>query len=79
MTEEWAEVKVTDAMEGEILKAALESIDIPVVLVGEAVGRIYGITASELGSVHVLVPPDRLDEARDLIDTSQAVDFPEGD
>ena len=79
MTEEWAEVKVTDSMEAEILKAALESIDIPVVLVGEAVGRIYGITASDLGSVHVLVPPDRLDEARDLIETSQAVDFPEGD
>jgi Putative prokaryotic signal transducing protein len=79
MTEEWAEVKLTDAMEAEILKAALQSIDIPVVLVGEAVGRIYGITASELGNVHVLVPPDRLDEARELIDTSQAVDFPEGD
>lgn len=79
MSEDWAEVKVTDSMEAEILKAALESIDIPVVLVGEAVGRIYGITASDLGSVHVLVPPDRLDEARDLIDTSEAVDFPEGD
>lgn len=79
MSDEWSELKVTDSMEAEILKAALESVDIPVVLVGEAVGRIYGITASELGNVHVLVPPDRFDEARELIETSRPMDFPEGD
>ncbi|MGI8610046.1 MAG: putative signal transducing protein [Candidatus Dormibacteria bacterium] len=79
MSDDWAELKVTDSMEAEILKAALESIDIPVVLVGETVGRLYGITASDLGSVHVLVPPDRVQEARELIETSQPVDFPEGD
>jgi hypothetical protein len=79
VSEDWAEVKVTDAMEAEILKAALESADIPAVLVGEIAGRLYGITASQLGSVHVLVPPDRLEEARELIDSSRAIDFPEGD
>lgn len=79
MSDAWSELKVTDSMEAEILKAALESVDIPVVLVGEAVGRIYGITASALGSVHVLVPPDRVDEARELVETSRPVDYPEGD
>jgi len=66
-------------MEAEILKAALEAADIPVVLQGESVGQIYGITASELGTVAVRVPADRLEEARLLVDSSEAIDFPEGD
>ena len=79
MSEGWAEVKVTDPMEAEILKAALESAEIPVALLGESVGRLMGVPATELGEVHVLVPPDRLDEARALIESSEPVDFPEGD
>ncbi|GAC1584222.1 MAG: hypothetical protein NVS3B24_23350 [Candidatus Dormibacteria bacterium] len=79
MTGDWEVVRTTDSMEAEILKAALANADIPVVLQGETVGRLYGITASELGYVAVLVPADRLDEARALVDSSEAVDFPEGD
>ncbi len=78
MNDEWAEVKVTDPMEAEILKAALESVDIPVVL-GESIGQLLAVPATELGNVHVLVPPDRLEEARELIESSRPVDFPEGD
>ena len=79
MNDDWEVVRTTDAMEAEILKAALQSAEIPVVLQGESVGRLYGITASELGSVSVLVPADRLEEARALVDSSEPVDFPEGD
>ena len=79
MTDDWAQVKVTDPMEAEILKAALESAEIPVVLLGESVGRLMGVPATELGEVHVLVPPDRIDEARALVESSEPVDFPEGD
>ena len=79
MSADWEVVRSTDRMEAEILKAALEAADIPVVLQGEAVGQIYGITASELGAVAVRVPADRLEEARSLVDSSEPIDFPEGD
>jgi hypothetical protein len=79
VSEAWEVVKTTSAMEAEIFKAALETADIPVVLQAESMGRLYGITASELGNVAVLVPPDRLAEARELVDGSVAIDFPEGD
>ncbi|MFN2464316.1 MAG: DUF2007 domain-containing protein [Candidatus Dormibacteria bacterium] len=79
MSDGWQVVRETSAMEAEILKAALEAADIPVVLQGETVGRLYGITASDLGSVALLVPPDRLAEARALVDSSEPIDFPEGD
>lgn len=73
---DWVVVRTTDRMEAEILKAALESAEIPVVLRGEVAGQLFAVPASELGDVHVLVPPDRAEEARELVETSQPVDFP---
>jgi hypothetical protein len=32
-----------------------------------------------MGEVSLLVPQDRVAEARELIDSSQPIDFPEGD
>ena len=79
MNEGWEPVKVTDMMEAEVLKAALETAEIPVVLRGETAGRIYGITATELGNVFVLVPADRVEEARALIEDSRPINFPDED
>ena len=79
MSGDWAVLGKYPPMEAEVLKAALESVDIEVVAIGETVGRIYALTASELGEVSLLVPPDRLDEALALINDSRPVGFPEGD
>ncbi|MDQ6748214.1 MAG: DUF2007 domain-containing protein [Candidatus Dormibacteraeota bacterium] len=79
MTADWVAIVEVQAMEAEILKAALESAEIPVALRGDIAGRLYGITASDLGTVKVLVPPERADEAKALIESSEAIDFPEGD
>jgi hypothetical protein len=79
MSDDWVSVAEVQAMEAEILKAALESAEIPVVLRGDVAGRLYGITASDLGTVKVLVPPARLTEARELIESSETIGFPEGD
>ncbi|HEY8740116.1 MAG TPA: DUF2007 domain-containing protein [Candidatus Dormibacteraeota bacterium] len=79
MSADWVAVGTVSAMEAEILKAALENAEIPVALRGDIAGRLYGITASDLGDVAVLVPPDRAEEARALIESSEPIDFPEGD
>jgi hypothetical protein len=72
-------LKKTEPMEAEILRAALETADIPVAMSSEFVGRLYGLTSQKLGEVTVLVPRERLQEATDLIENSVAVDFPESD
>jgi hypothetical protein len=76
---DWEVVTIVDALSADVLKAALETAGIAVVARQEASGRIIGLTVGSMGEVSLLVPRDRIDEARALIDDSHAVDFPEGD
>ena len=76
---EWEVVTVVDALAADVLKAALETAGIAVVMRQEAYGRIIGLTVGSMAEVSLLVPRDRVVEARALIDDSHAVDFPEGD
>jgi hypothetical protein len=76
---DWEVVMVVDALTADVLKAALETASIPVVSRQEASGRIIGLTMGSMGEVSLLVPQDRVAEARELIDSSQPIDFPEGD
>ena len=75
----WAEVVVVNALEAEVLRAALETAGIPVIQRREAYGQVVGITVGTLGDVVLFVPGDRLSEARQLLETSKPIDFPEGD
>jgi Putative prokaryotic signal transducing protein len=76
---DWAVLTVVDPLEAEVLKAALETAGIPAVARQEASGRIIGLTIGSMGEVSLLVPEDRLDEARALIADAHPVDFPESD
>lgn len=76
---DWEVVTIVDALTADVLKAAIETAGITVVMRQEASGRIIGLTVGSMGEVSLLVPRDRLAEARALIDESQPVDFPEGD
>jgi hypothetical protein len=75
----WEPVAEVSAMEAEVLRAALDSAGIPVVSRGETVGTIFALSATELGQVVLLVPSERAEEARELLDGATAIDFPEGD
>ena len=74
---DWVVLKKTDPMEAEVLRAALETADIPVAMKSEYVGRLYGLSSMKLGEVTLLVPRERFDEASDLIENAVAVDFPD--
>ncbi len=76
---DWEVVTVVDALSADVLKAALETAGIPAVSRQGAFGQIIGLTVGPMGEVSLLVPRDRVVEARALIDDSHAVDFPEGD
>ncbi len=54
-------------LEAEAIRTALESAGIPVHIKMESVARLIAVTVDGLGKVEVLVPPDRLDEARDIL------------
>jgi hypothetical protein len=75
----WEELLITTALEVGVIKAALETAGIPVVTQAEASGQIIGLNVGPLGEVRVLVPGDRLLEARELLADSHPLDFPESD
>lgn len=51
-------------LEAEVIKGKLESYGIPVLLQRESIAAVYGFTFGGLGEVQVLVPSDRVEEAR---------------
>jgi hypothetical protein len=52
---------------GDMIRLMLEAQGIPVILRQEAVGLVHGLTISPLGDVHVCVPPDRVEEAEQIL------------
>ena len=59
---------VPGLMKAQVLKTKLESAGIPVLLDYESLGQVMGITVDGLGAVRIMVPQDRAEEARDLLE-----------
>jgi len=51
------------------IKCALDAAGIPARMKVQAATKLFPVTVDGLGAVKILVPADRLDEARELIDT----------
>jgi len=60
---------VAGELEAETIRTALESAGIPVQIKMESVAKIIALTVDGLGKVDVLVPPERIEEARDILAT----------
>lgn len=58
----------------EIIKGKLEVNDIPVLLEYESLGPVMGLTVDGLGQVRVLVPEDKAEMARALLEESEEND-----
>ena len=64
-------------MEAQGIRAALDAAGIPVHLNFEAAAKLYAVTVDGLGAVRIMVPIDRVDEAREIISTpARPVDGP---
>lgn len=61
-------------LRAEVLKGKLVSAGIPVMLKYESVGQTMGIIVDGLGEVKVLVPKEREQEARELLEISEEQD-----
>jgi hypothetical protein len=60
-------LRVDGAINAEPILAALRANGIPVGVVGEAVGRVYGLTLDGLGVVSIVVPREYEEQARELL------------
>lgn len=69
------EICITSGLlQAEIIKGKLEANDIPVLLQYESLGPVMGITVDGLGQVQVLVPEDKAEIARALLEESEGSD-----
>jgi len=55
-------------MEAQAVRSALEAAGIPAKLKMEAAQRLFAVTVDGLGAVRVMVPADRLEEARSIVE-----------
>lgn len=59
------------ALEAEVVRAFLESCDIPAAIGREAVSQAYPLTVGELAAAQVLVPAALAERARELLAESR--------
>jgi hypothetical protein len=61
-------------MEAQLIRGLLESHSIPCTLRGEALRLTHSITVDGLAEVRVMVRPDHLDRAREIIASAEPDD-----
>jgi hypothetical protein len=66
-------------MEANVVKSALESEGIPVILQYESAGIVFGLSVDGLGEVKVQVPPECEEEAKAILAAAQDEQPPAGD
>ena len=55
-------------LDAQVIKSYLESNDIPVLLQGEAAGRVFGMMVGAMAEVRVFVPAPLAAKARELLE-----------
>jgi len=60
--------EVYDRIEAEMMKAALEALEIPVELAQESVGGTIPVSFGQFAKVHIFVPKEKVEEASAWLD-----------
>jgi hypothetical protein len=72
-------IRVQGMIAAQPILAALRANDIPARTRAEAVATVYALTLDGLGEVAILVPADRLDDARALLEAGEHGQLAPGD
>jgi len=64
----WTVIAVVSPPEDAVIESLLQSFGIPVRLVHEAIGTVFGLSVGPLGQIEVAVPESYADEALQLLD-----------
>ena len=67
--------KIAGELQAELMRGLLEAQGIPVMLAQEGAARAIGITTGPLGEVEIMIPEDKLQDARDILTRYQSGDF----
>mgnify|MGYP002713140588 CR=1 FL=1 len=59
--------KVYDRVEAEMMKSALETLEIPVEFAQESVGGTIPVSFGAFAEIHIFVPVEKFDEAKDWL------------
>ncbi|HEY43153.1 MAG TPA: DUF2007 domain-containing protein [Anaerolineae bacterium] len=69
MTEHFVEVDIVMGRHiADLVRSLLEANGIPTELSQESVGTVTGFTVGPMGDVRILVPSDRVEDARKLLE-----------
>jgi len=66
-----------NSLEAEVAKARLEAEGIPVLLAGVGLGPLVGFFNPKSNHVRLQVPEDRMQEAREILDTDWSAEVDE--
>ncbi|GEA15049.1 MAG: hypothetical protein PWR22_753 [Moorella sp. (in: firmicutes)] len=67
MPDGWVTVAVKERVEALMIQGLLAAAGLPVRLLGEPLGNIYGLNIGPLGLVQVQVPAGAAGQARDIL------------
>jgi hypothetical protein len=66
----WTLLKtIEDPSEALVLQSVLEAEGIKCKVVKESIGKLYGISMNGLGETKLFVPEERLEEAKEVLDS----------
>ena len=68
-------ITVQGELQAELMRGLLQAQGIPIELSEEGVARVYGLNVGPLASVDLLVPQDKLSEAKQVIADFEAGKF----
>lgn len=71
--------EVYDRIEAEMMKAALEALEIPVELAQESVGGTIPVSFGKFAKVHLFVPKEKYQEASAWLESYNNAPKEEGD
>ncbi len=58
-------------LDAEMIRSFLETASIPSILSHESAGTVFGLTLGPLGEVQVMVPADKFEEAKNILDAME--------
>jgi Putative prokaryotic signal transducing protein len=69
--------RASGKMQAEVIRGRLESAGIPVLLDYESIGLVYGLTIDGVGEVRIMVPNERVEDAKLLLSEASNEDWDE--
>ena len=60
--------KLHDRVEAQMMKAALETLDIPVEIAQEGAGDLFPVSFGKMAEIHLFVPDEKFEEASAWLD-----------